>query len=131
MMRRWLIVLAFSWAASSLTLTAAASLAAPPQAEEQGGGTSKESSSVAEAKKMSAGKKIVTDPDSEFNAAPPWSFKGLGKEFLQDQEQIWTSPAKLRFSDAQWLVPVSGITAGLFVTDTDYSKQFVAQSHDD
>ena len=121
MVRRWLIVLALSWAASSLTLTAAASLAALPQAEEQGGGTSKESSSVAEAKKMSAEKKIGTDPDSEFNAAPPWTFKGLGKEFLQDQEQIWTSPAKLRFSDAQWLVPVSGITAGLFVTDADYS----------
>jgi len=41
---------------------------------------------------------------------------------LLDQEQIWTSPAKLRFSDTQWLVPLSGITAGLFVTDTDYSK---------
>jgi hypothetical protein len=122
MVRRCLIVLVLGWAASSLTLTAAASLAAFPQADEQGGGTSKESSSVAEAKKMSAGEKIVTDPDSEFNAAPPWTFKGLGKEFLQDQEQIWTSPAKLRFSDAQWLVPMSGITAGLFVTDYDYSK---------
>jgi hypothetical protein len=122
MVRRCLIALALSWAASSLTLTAAASLAALPQAEEQGGEASKESSSVAKTKESSAGKKIVTDPDSEFNAAPPWTFKGLGKEFLQDQEQIWTSPAKLRFSDAQWLVPVSGITAGLFVTDYDYSK---------
>ncbi len=122
MVRRSLIVLVLSWAASSLTLTAAASLAALPQADEQGGGTSKESSSVAEAKKMSAEKKIATDTDSEFNAAPPWTFKGLGKEFLQDQEQIWTSPAKLHFSDAQWLVPLSGITAGLFVTDTEYSK---------
>ena len=41
---------------------------------------------------------------------------------MLDQEQIWTSPAKLRFSDTQWLVPLSGIAAGLFVTDTDYSK---------
>src|SRR5271169_3833319 len=122
MVRRCLIVLALSWAASSLTLTAAASLAALPQAVEQGGEPSKESSSAVKTKESSAGKKIVTDPDSEFNAAPPWTFKGLGKEFLQDQEQIWTSPAKLRFSDAQWLVPVSGITAGLFVTDYDYSK---------
>jgi hypothetical protein len=121
MVRRCLIVLALGWAASSLTLTAA-SLAAFPQADEQGGEASRESSSGSEAKKMSAGKKIVADPDSEFNAAPPWTFKGLGKEFLQDQEQIWTSPAKLRFSDTQWLVPLSGITAGLFVTDTDYSR---------
>jgi len=122
MMRRCLIMLALSWAASSLTLTAAASLAALPQAEMQGGEASKESSSAAKTKESSAGEKVVTDPDSEFNAAPPWSFKGLGKEFLQDQEQIWTSPAKLRFSDAQWLVPVSGITAGLFVTDVQYSR---------
>jgi len=39
-----------------------------------------------------------------------------------DQREIWTSPAKIRFSDTQWLVPLSGITAGLFVTDNDYSK---------
>jgi len=122
MMRRCFIVMAFSCAAWSLTLSTALARPMPPQAEEQGGEASKESSSLAGAKETSAEKKIVTDPDSEFNAAPPWSFKGLGKEFLQDQEQIWTSPAKLRFSDAQWLVPMSGITAGLFVTDYDYSK---------
>ena len=115
-------MLALSWAASSLTLTAAASLAALPQAEERAGEASKESSSVSKTKELSAGEKIVTDPDSEFNAARPLSFKALRKEFLQDQEQIWTSPAKLRFSDAQWLVPLSGFTAGLFVTDYDYSK---------
>src|SRR6266404_4944368 len=47
---------------------------------------------------------------------------GLVGRFVLDQREIWTSPAKIRFSDTQWLVPVSGITAGLFVTDTDYSK---------
>src|SRR5579863_2929823 len=123
MVRRCFIVMAFSWVASSLMLTGAIAMPVPPQAEEQsGGGSTKESSSVAEAKETSAGKKIGTDPDSDFNAAPAWSFKGLGKEFLLDQKQIWTSPAKLQFSDTQWLVPLSGITAGLFVTDTDYSR---------
>jgi membrane-associated phospholipid phosphatase len=122
MVRRCFIVMAISWAASSLTLTAAASLAALPQAEEQGVEASKESSSVAKTKESSAENKIVTDPDSEFNAARPLSLKSLGKEFLLDQKQIWTSPAKIRLSDVQWLVPLSGITAGLFVTDADYSK---------
>src|SRR5229473_2326523 len=42
--------------------------------------------------------------------------------FVDDQKQIWTSPARLRFPDAEWLVPLSGITAGLFVSDRDYSK---------
>jgi membrane-associated phospholipid phosphatase len=49
-------------------------------------------------------------------------FSGLTKDFLGDQKQIWTSPAGLRFSDTEWLVPLSGITAGLFVTDRDFSK---------
>jgi hypothetical protein len=39
-----------------------------------------------------------------------------------DQREIWTSPARLQFSDTQWLVPFSSITAGLFVTDRDFSK---------
>jgi len=47
---------------------------------------------------------------------------GLLGRFMDDQRRIWTSPAQLRFSDAEWLVPLSGITAGLFVTDRDFSK---------
>ena len=42
-------------------------------------------------------------------------------EFLQDQEQIWTSPARIRIEDATWLVPLGGIAAGLFATDRQYS----------
>lgn len=41
---------------------------------------------------------------------------------MDDQKEIWTSPAHLRWSDANWLVPLGGITAGLFVTDRDFSK---------
>src|SRR6266852_4473933 len=47
---------------------------------------------------------------------------GLVGRFVRDQREIWTSPAKLRFSDTEWLVPLSGITAGLFVTDRDVSR---------
>ena len=46
----------------------------------------------------------------------------LTKDFLTDQKQIWTSPTQLRLSDTQWLVPLSGITAGFFVTDADVNK---------
>jgi membrane-associated phospholipid phosphatase len=41
-------------------------------------------------------------------------------DFLEDQKQIWTSPARIRLSDANWLVPLGGITAGLFATDRQY-----------
>lgn len=47
---------------------------------------------------------------------------GLVGRFLDDQRAIWRSPARLRFSDTEWLVPLSGITAGLFVTDREFSK---------
>jgi hypothetical protein len=48
-------------------------------------------------------------------------FSGHIKDFVDDQKQIWTSPSHIRLSDANWLVPLGGITAGLFVTDREYS----------
>ena len=40
---------------------------------------------------------------------------------FEDQRSIWSSPTRMRFSDTTWLVPLAGITAGLFVTDRQYS----------
>jgi hypothetical protein len=120
--RSYFLPLAFGLAASSLTLTATVSRCVPRQADERSAGDTKESSSAADVKEISPEKKFANDPLSEYPSSPPRGIKGLAKEFLQDQEQIWTSPAKLQFSDTQWLVPLSGITAGLFVTDYDYSK---------
>lgn len=42
-------------------------------------------------------------------------------DFLEDQKQMWTSPVRLRFSDATWLVPLGGLTAGFLATDLQYS----------
>lgn len=47
--------------------------------------------------------------------------KRLASDFVSDQKEIWTSPSHLRLSDTIWLVPVSGLAAGLFVTDASYS----------
>src|SRR5437660_4877296 len=43
--------------------------------------------------------------------------------FVNDQKEIWTSPVRLRLSDTEWLVPLRGITAGLLVTDREFSKR--------
>lgn len=48
-------------------------------------------------------------------------FVGHFADFFEDQKQIVTSPARIRFSDATWLVPLGGITAGLLATDSQYS----------
>src|SRR5260370_14933985 len=122
MMRMRTIVLAFSCAASSLTLIARVSSGAPPQAQEQRAVEVNESSSGAEANKVSGRKKNAGGLEAEPFEGSYRGFSGLGKRFLEDQEQIWTSPAKVRFSDAQWLVPFGGVTAGLFVTDASYSR---------
>src|SRR5712691_10551743 len=121
-MQMRVIVLAFSYAASSLTLTALSSMPAPPQAQEPRAVDAKESSSGAEINKMSPAKKTASALELEPFESSHRGFSGLGKRFLEDQEQIWTSPTKVRFTDTQWLVPLSGITAGLFVTDATYSR---------
>ncbi len=46
----------------------------------------------------------------------------LPSALLHDQIGIWTSPAKARFPDATWLVPLGGFTAALLTTDTEVSR---------
>lgn len=50
-----------------------------------------------------------------------WHIGDFVQNQIGDQRQIWTSPAHLRLSDAEWLAPLGGIAAGLFVTDRQYS----------
>src|SRR5712664_1695382 len=121
LMQMRVIVLAFSCAASILALAAPSSMPAPPQAQEQRAVDAKQSGSGAEVNKTTPTKKIASDPEAEPFESSKRGFEGLGKRFLDDQKRIWTSPARLRFSDTEWLVPLSGITAGLFVTDRDFS----------
>lgn len=63
---------------------------------------------------------ISLQDEPTFTAQHNW--KRLGQDFFQDQREIWSSPAKLRFSDTQWLVPIAGVTAGLLQTDAQYSR---------
>ena len=46
----------------------------------------------------------------------------LIKHLAQDQEAIWTLPARVRLADADWLMPLSLAAAGMFATDTEFSK---------
>jgi membrane-associated phospholipid phosphatase len=50
------------------------------------------------------------------------TFQNASKHFLMDQRAMWTSPARIRLPEATWLVPLGGLTAGLFATDTDVSR---------
>jgi hypothetical protein len=68
---------------------------------------------------MGAGTDI--DNGSAPGQTPRTGLTKLLIDFGQDQKQIWTSPAHIRVSDAAWLVPVGGISAALFATDSGYS----------
>ncbi len=43
------------------------------------------------------------------------------RHLAEDQKDIWTSPFHLKPADAKWLVPMSGVATGLFVTDPQSS----------
>src|SRR5258708_10411 len=89
-------------------------------AQEQG--TTSATSETAPAKDNSSSRTDVPPDADAISKTSDGSRIGLVGKFVRDQREIWTSPAKLRFSDTEWLVPLSGVTAGLFVTDRDFSK---------
>src|SRR6266446_10495387 len=131
LMLRNVFVLMFSLAALSQTLPVPSSMSALPQAQEQHAiADAKDEDARSSSKSSDTTREIKTEKPKDAGdlegvyptAGFGRGFHGLAKDFLGDQQQIWTSPARLRFSDTQWLVPLSGITAGLFVTDSEYSK---------
>src|SRR5579859_3159590 len=55
--------------------------------------------------------------------------KAAGLGIASDQKYIWTSPARLKISDAAWLAPTAGVAAGLFATDTTTSRELTRSSY--
>ena len=104
-------------------LTAAMTLCLVPEARSQDSGkdvrTSGARALLATTKKSTTSSAQPETSTSE--SAPKKFFGGAITDFAQDQKHIWTSPAHIRLVDATWLVPLAGVTAGLFVTDQQYS----------
>ena len=126
------VVVACGWIAIGLMVAEPVPCAAQPQqSEQQGGGQQSGGDNQNAAPAESGGK---TKPVRTSSGAEPepvgslhLSVKEFGKDFVLDQKQIWTSPARLRFPDTEWLVPLSGITAGFLVTDAEVGRSI---SHD-
>ncbi len=89
-------------------------------AQEQGAGPS--ASGTESAKRESSSLSDAMPETDGVTTTSEGTRKGLVGRFMDDQKGIWTSPAHLRFSDTEWLVPLSGVTAGLFVTDSDVNR---------
>jgi membrane-associated phospholipid phosphatase len=75
------------------------------------------------------GQDLTGDSSSRIADAPVSSAdydNTLGMNFLKnfaaDQRAIWTSPARLRLADADWLLPLGIAAGGMLATDTEFSK---------
>ena len=128
------VVVACGWIAIGLMVTEPVPCAAQPQQSEQQRGQQLSGDNQKAAPAESGGK---TKPVRTPSGAEPepvgslhLSVKEFGKDFVLDQKQIWTSPARVRSSDTEWLVPLAGISAGLFVTDRDVSQSLARESED-
>jgi Capsule assembly protein Wzi/PAP2 superfamily len=86
----------------------------PPVVPPNGGGNS---AGAAEQRPVNADIPDSPNPNETQNKVIT-----LPRSILHDQIGMWASPSKVRFSDATWLVPLGGLTAALFVTDSDYSR---------
>jgi hypothetical protein len=103
----------------NLTVMAAGVCTAAPQ-QVEGGRDSAASVKVPVPKPVSS---TAARPERKnWLATPRSDFGSFAKNLFQDQTQIWTSPVKLRLSDAEWLFPVAGVTTGFILTDANFSK---------
>jgi membrane-associated phospholipid phosphatase len=127
------IAVLMAWLVGAWLMSTAALAAPRPQDSDQQNGPAPTTSAVKPAlgeaskdkespKEMSKETPSAGSESYDLPAASNHGFHKLASDFFFDQKEIWTSPAKLRLSDTQWLFPLSGITAGLFVTDRDFSK---------
>jgi membrane-associated phospholipid phosphatase len=73
---------------------------------------------------IAGGSDLPGVPDSPQPAADHNQNKAvtLPRQLLRDQIGMWSSPARIRLSDATWLAPLGGFAAGLLATDSDVSR---------
>src|SRR5579871_5689054 len=99
------------------TLLMAVGSAEPRPARGQSAVVGSQSEQTAAAESSSKANKIPADPDYDNSLGLHFL-----KSFANDQKTIWTSPARIRFVDVDWLLPFGLTTAGMFGTDSDFSK---------
>ena len=78
-----------------------------------------------DAKNQSANSESIPDAPQPVQNQPADTqnkLRNLPQSFLRDQIGIWSSPRNARLSDATWLVPLGGLSAALFATDSGFSR---------
>ncbi|MHB8486143.1 MAG: capsule assembly Wzi family protein [Candidatus Acidiferrales bacterium] len=118
-----LIWMMMAFLVASGTITASGQSTAPQPSKSAPASTSIKKSADRKVSKRKAGvgdELIFTPPSSDRYEN---SFRLAPKHFLFDQKAMWTSPAHVGVPEATWLVPVAGVAAGFFATDSGFSRQ--------
>ena len=121
-MRRAGIVMMGWLAINWLTGTIGYAAARPQDPQEQGSGDVPAKCELMPPEERPNASIKLNGEDPQASVTLPHNAKQLGERFLLDQEEIWTSPVRLRWPDANWLLPLGGVTAGMFVTDAEMSR---------
>jgi hypothetical protein len=120
-MTRWWTSLRLGFILLGTSALSAASYATP---QEPGPGVGAEKSTGES--KSSNRKTSEADSAGEPASQREERENGVGlhllKNIAEDQKALWIGPKNLRWIDADWLVPLGGAAAAMFVTDTDYSR---------
>jgi hypothetical protein len=117
---RWFVVRSVGMMALlATTAVALGQSATPPAPASDSGSASPAPESNTQPKTADAG----DAPDNPQPAGPSENkVRTLPWQLLHDQIGMWTSPRRLKLSDATWLVPTGGLAAALFATDGDFSR---------
>lgn len=67
-------------------------------------------------------------PTPQSPASDDLTVRNVPRNFLRDQEMIWTSPVHVRPRDAVWLLPLAAATGVAFATDTHTMTQVASQN---
>jgi membrane-associated phospholipid phosphatase len=120
-MVRWRTGLGLGLSLCGTILLSTSSIAAPQT----------QSSTTAGRDDWAGGSKAVggsSEPEPNVRPDHPWEDREnrvglqLLKNIAQDQKALWLGPKNVRFADADWLVPLGGAAAAMFVTDSSYSR---------
>ena len=117
-MTRWTNAAVLAW----LLGTVALSTSARAQEQQLGEVSEKGTGESGRAKHEAEEPNASVDPAANWEDRENSVGLSLLKNIAQDQKALWIGPKHLRFDDADWLVPLGGAAAAMFVTDTDYSK---------
>ncbi|HYY69250.1 MAG TPA: capsule assembly Wzi family protein [Terriglobales bacterium] len=83
-----------------------------------------DSSAVQGDSKLPSGPAPKDGPQSQYyRRGTLLNLRKLPENVLLDQKTLWTSPWRVRLGDAQWLVPIAGVSTGLMVTDRPASYE--------